>query len=168
VRGADAAPTPGPPGSTGDAGGADVALADASRNVFHNCGGTVSASDSRADGASAAVAHEAPWTGWRLPALSPLLLAGDGALLPADFADLDGDGDTAEALSVDLLGRPRAPEGATVATSQQDIGAILSPLPQLVIGEPVVPPRTSRSSACRSSSRGRPSATSTGTPIAAS
>jgi len=43
----------------------------------------------------------------RLRANSPAVNAGNNALLPADAADLDGDGDTAELLPLDLAGNPR-------------------------------------------------------------
>ncbi len=38
---------------------------------------------------------------------SPCIDAGDDALVPADVADLDGDGDTAEPVPIDLAGAPR-------------------------------------------------------------
>jgi hypothetical protein len=53
----------------------------------------------------------------RLGAGSPCLDHGDSALLPADFADLDGDGDLKESLPLDLDGKPRV-TGAAV-----DMGA---------------------------------------------
>ena len=43
----------------------------------------------------------------RLSTGSPCIDAGDNASLPADSADLDGDGDTGEAIPFDLAGNPR-------------------------------------------------------------
>ncbi|MDX1419080.1 MAG: choice-of-anchor Q domain-containing protein [Rubricoccaceae bacterium] len=63
----------------------------------------------------------------RLQPASPALDAGDATHLPADLADLDGDGDTAEAIPLDLDGGPRvqggaldlgAYEGATVVAAE--------------------------------------------------
>ncbi len=45
---------------------------------------------------------------WRLACSSPLLDSGSSALLPADEADLDGDGDRGEPLPLDFAGAPRA------------------------------------------------------------
>ncbi|MBN1889605.1 MAG: DUF11 domain-containing protein [Thermoflexales bacterium] len=42
---------------------------------------------------------------------SPAIDAGDAALVPTDTLDLDGDGDTAEALPFDLAGQPRVAYG---------------------------------------------------------
>ena len=53
----------------------------------------------------------------RLLPTSPAIGAGDNALLPADEFDLDGDGDVAEPLPVDLAGGPR------VLGPRVDIGA---------------------------------------------
>lgn len=53
----------------------------------------------------------------RLGTGSPCLDRGDSALLPADRADLDGDGDAQEPLPLDLDGKPR------VTGSSVDIGA---------------------------------------------
>jgi hypothetical protein len=53
----------------------------------------------------------------RLGASSPCIDTGDDAALPADAADLDGDGDTAEPLPLDLDGNPR------VSGSYVDMGA---------------------------------------------
>ncbi len=43
----------------------------------------------------------------RLQLVSPAIDAGDNRAVPADTADLDGDGDTAEPLPLDLAGNPR-------------------------------------------------------------
>jgi predicted outer membrane repeat protein len=43
----------------------------------------------------------------RLQLVSPAIDAGDNSAVPADTADLDGDGDTAEPLPLDLAGNPR-------------------------------------------------------------
>lgn len=53
----------------------------------------------------------------RLTIFSPCIDTGDNVSLPADIADLDGDGDTAEALPVDLSGNRR------VRGSRIDMGA---------------------------------------------
>ncbi len=79
----------------------------------------------------------------RLLAGSPALDAGLAALLPPDVWDLDGDGDTAEPLPVDLGGGPRvlgggvdlgAYEGAVPVASEP--GAPASPLALTVTPNP--------------------------------
>jgi hypothetical protein len=47
----------------------------------------------------------------RLQAASPCIGLGDGAALPADTSDLDGDGNTIEPLPLDLAGAPRVVDG---------------------------------------------------------
>jgi hypothetical protein len=54
---------------------------------------------------------------YRLQAGSPCIDAGDDLALPADAADLDSDGDTAEDVPYDLDGNPR------VSGSYVDMGA---------------------------------------------
>ncbi len=51
----------------------------------------------------------------RLAADSPLIDAGYNGALPADSVDLDGDGDTAEIISIDLAGAPRVLDVAAAA-----------------------------------------------------
>ena len=53
----------------------------------------------------------------RLSGGSPASDAGSNGLLPADTADLDGDGDTTEPLPYDLDGSPR------IVNSAVDMGA---------------------------------------------
>ena len=60
-------------------------------------------------------------TDGRLRSDSPALDAGDNSLLPADMFDLDGDGDTAEPLPVDLDGHARIENGTV------DMGAYERP-----------------------------------------
>jgi hypothetical protein len=67
---------------------------------------------------------------WRVGAGSPAIDAGSTALLPADTFDLDGDGDTAEQLPVDVSGNARrSNDPATIDTGVGpapvvDMGAI--------------------------------------------
>jgi hypothetical protein len=65
---------------------------------------------------------------WRLAAGSPAIDAGSVSLLPADAFDLDGDGDVAEKLPNDVLGRPRRFDEPSVA----DTG--IGPAPVVDIG----------------------------------
>lgn len=60
---------------------------------------------------------------------SPAVDVASVALLPEDSADLDGDGNTAEALPLDLLGSPRQLDIPGVGTSALDMGAYEAPLP---------------------------------------
>ncbi len=74
----------------------------------------------------------------RLREDSPAVDAGQAALLPTDFLDLDDDGDTAEPLPVDLAGGPRVEGG------QVDLGAYERAVPAPVVaiapdGSPLVP-----------------------------
>lgn len=62
----------------------------------------------------------------RLRPGSPALDKGDAALLPADGADLDGDGVTAEPLPLDRLGAPRVSAGGV------DLGAYELQVPALL------------------------------------
>ena len=55
--------------------------------------------------------------GLRLQEGSPAIDAGNGAALPTDVADIDGDSDTGELLPLDLTGRMR------VAGDRVDLGA---------------------------------------------
>jgi hypothetical protein len=59
----------------------------------------------------------------RLRVASPCMEAGDTAALPADLADLDGDGDTAEPLPLDLGGGPRVADGNEDGNAVVDMGA---------------------------------------------
>jgi hypothetical protein len=49
--------------------------------------------------------------------------AGDDASLPADRFDLDGDGDTAESIPIDLAGRERIADGGS-GSAVVDVGAL--------------------------------------------
>jgi len=60
----------------------------------------------------------------RLLSGSPCIDAAENAAVPADILDLDGDGDTAEPLPLDLRGRPRFAD----ITSAPDLGAGTPPL----------------------------------------
>ncbi|MHC5115151.1 MAG: right-handed parallel beta-helix repeat-containing protein [Planctomycetota bacterium] len=77
----------------------------------------------------------------RLGALSPCTDAGDNTALPADVADLDDDGDTAEELPRDLDGNPRRLDDPFVADTGigtapfVDIGALESEGGQIQINE---------------------------------
>lgn len=57
----------------------------------------------------------------RLQLSSPAVDAGNNSLLPQDLLDLDGDGNTSEALPIDLAGYPRIANGVV------DLGAYESP-----------------------------------------
>jgi len=59
----------------------------------------------------------------RLGSSSPAVDAGDNLALPADEHDLDGDGDTAEALPVDRDGNPRLVAGSAGQPALVDVGA---------------------------------------------
>jgi hypothetical protein len=59
----------------------------------------------------------------RLLSGSPAIDAGDAAVLPADWADLDGDGDPGEPLSLDLAGLPRVADGDGDGAGVPDMGA---------------------------------------------
>lgn len=59
----------------------------------------------------------------RLGDASPAIDAGSNALLPADVFDLDGDGDTAEPLPLDLAGNARVVDGSASGTPVVDMGA---------------------------------------------
>jgi len=60
----------------------------------------------------------------RVQAGSPCLDAGDNAAVPADVLDLDGDGNRAERLPVDVLGQPRRVDDPAAP----DVGAGTAPL----------------------------------------
>jgi predicted outer membrane repeat protein/parallel beta-helix repeat protein len=60
---------------------------------------------------------------YRLSASSPCVDAGDNASVPADTYDLDGDGDTAEAIPFDLDGSARIYDGDNDGESVVDMGA---------------------------------------------
>ncbi len=64
--------------------------------------------------------------GLRVPDYSPAMNAGSSALLPPDAADLDGDGDTAEALPLDPLGTARATDGIPEAGAYETVAAGMS------------------------------------------
>ncbi|UCG32576.1 MAG: right-handed parallel beta-helix repeat-containing protein [Phycisphaerales bacterium] len=59
----------------------------------------------------------------QLRVASPCMDAGDTAALPADLADLDGDGDTTEPLPWDLGGGPRVADGNEDGSVIVDMGA---------------------------------------------
>ncbi len=62
--------------------------------------------------------------GLRLYAGSPAVDAGDNNALPADAADLDGDGDTSERLPVDLAGAARVENGTVNAGAYEAAASI--------------------------------------------
>jgi hypothetical protein len=63
------------------------------------------------------------WNGdYRIQPFSPCVDAGNNAALPADVADVDRDGNTAEALPIDLLGRTRVADGNSDGTATADMG----------------------------------------------
>ncbi len=64
--------------------------------------------------------------GLRVPDHSPAMNAGSSTLLPPDAADLDGDGDTAEALPLDPLGTARATDGIPEAGAYETVAAGMS------------------------------------------
>jgi hypothetical protein len=55
--------------------------------------------------------------------VSPCIDAGDSNALPADTADLDGDGNTVEPIPFDLDGNPRVVDGDRDGTATVDMGA---------------------------------------------
>jgi parallel beta-helix repeat protein len=55
--------------------------------------------------------------------VSPCIGAGDSNALPADTADLDGDGNTIEPIPFDLEGNPRVVDGNWDGTARVDMGA---------------------------------------------
>jgi len=59
----------------------------------------------------------------RLAADSPAIDAGDNARLPADWYDLDADGNVAEALPLDVAGDSRVVDGDGNGLATVDIGA---------------------------------------------
>ncbi|UCF42772.1 MAG: right-handed parallel beta-helix repeat-containing protein, partial [Planctomycetota bacterium] len=59
----------------------------------------------------------------RLSAGSPCIDAGDNGAVPADTADLDGDGNTAEPIPLDLDGRDRIVDGDVYGGAVVDMGA---------------------------------------------
>ena len=58
-----------------------------------------------------------------IPDVSPCVDAGDNSALPADTADLDGDGNTVEAIPFDLDGNPRVFDGDKDRIAIVDMGA---------------------------------------------
>ena len=60
---------------------------------------------------------------YRLNPDSPCIDAGDNNSLPADMADLDGDGNTVEPIPFDLDGNPRVYDGDMSGSSIVDMGA---------------------------------------------
>ena len=65
-----------------------------------------------------------PCTGdYHLRPVSPCIDAGDNNSIPADTADLDGDGNTAEPIPLDLDGNPRTVDGDNDGNSVVDMGA---------------------------------------------
>lgn len=62
----------------------------------------------------------------RLQPGSPALDAGDAAHLPADAADLDGDGDTAEPVPLDLAGEMRVQAGALDLGAYEGAAAVVT------------------------------------------
>jgi hypothetical protein len=65
----------------------------------------------------------------RLGPGSPCIDAADETLLPADVADLDGDGNTSEPLPLDLDGTPRVQDGDDDGDAAPDMGAYEFPEP---------------------------------------
>jgi hypothetical protein len=61
---------------------------------------------------------------YRLAASSPCIDAGDNAFLPADFTDVDGDGDLLEILPLDLDHLPRRQDVPSVP----DTGIGMAPI----------------------------------------
>jgi hypothetical protein len=62
---------------------------------------------------------------FRLQASSPCIDAGNSAALPADVADLDGDGDVAEPLSLDYYGNDRCVDNPDVPDTGQGTPAVV-------------------------------------------
>ncbi|MHC4336295.1 MAG: right-handed parallel beta-helix repeat-containing protein [Planctomycetota bacterium] len=60
---------------------------------------------------------------FRLAGISPCIEAGDNDSVPADTADLDGDGNTVEPIPFDLDGQPRFVDGDCNDTAIVDMGA---------------------------------------------
>ncbi|MHC4647068.1 MAG: choice-of-anchor Q domain-containing protein, partial [Planctomycetota bacterium] len=60
---------------------------------------------------------------YHLRAGSPCIDAGDNGSLPADADDLDGDGNTVEAIPWDLDGNPRIIDGDNDGNAVVDMGA---------------------------------------------
>ena len=65
-----------------------------------------------------------PYADLRLQPHSPCIDAGDATVLPQDAADLDGDGDGAEALPLSAGGEPRLSDDACTADSGAPEGAM--------------------------------------------
>jgi len=65
---------------------------------------------------------------------SPCVDAGDNSALPADTTDLDNDGNTVEAIPIDLYGNPRVFDGDENGSAIVDMGSYeyREPLPELV------------------------------------
>jgi len=90
----------------------------------------------------------------RIKSISQLIDVGDTAALPADVADLDGDGNTTEPLPVDRDGSVRVHDGDANGSAEVDMGAYefqglvqLAPDPLIGTGEAATPSRYLRFSA---------------------
>ncbi|MHC4659606.1 MAG: S8 family serine peptidase [Planctomycetota bacterium] len=76
---------------------------------------------------------------YRLLAGSPCIDAGDNNGVPADTADLDGDGNTTESIPFDLDGNPRIVDGNSDGNAVVDMGAYEFSIPPIEVSMKVTP-----------------------------